>query len=48
MRFLDKLKNSPYLLEVSGLSARVAREDEKKLSPGEININLSLTIFTTR
>ncbi|PIS39150.1 MAG: hypothetical protein COT33_03435 [Candidatus Nealsonbacteria bacterium CG08_land_8_20_14_0_20_38_20] len=48
MRFLDKLKNSPYLLEVSGLSARAAREDEKKLSPDEININLFLTIFTIR
>ncbi|MBU4299411.1 hypothetical protein KJ636_05210 [Patescibacteria group bacterium] len=45
MRFLDKLKNSPYLLEVSDLSARAVREDEKKSPPDEINANLSLMVF---
>ncbi len=45
MRFLEKIENSPYLIEISGLSAKITKGDEKKISQDEINATLSLTVF---
>jgi hypothetical protein len=48
IRFLEKIENSPYLIEISGLSLKIMAEAEKKSSPGEISANLFLKAFTTK
>ncbi len=45
IKFLEKLKNSPYLLDISNISIIVER-DEKNPSETKINTNISLTAFT--
>lgn len=46
MKFLEKMENSPYLIEISGLSMTVISRTEKKFSPDEISANLFLSAFT--
>ena len=41
LKFLDKLENSPYLLEVSNLNIKMAKEYS-----GEIDAAFSLSVFT--
>lgn len=44
--FLEKIENSPYLIDISGFSIRIMSEAEKKSSADEISANLFLKTFT--
>ena len=45
MRFLEKLENSPYLIEISRLSLRRVIPKEKTL-PKKVGFNLSLKVYS--
>jgi Tfp pilus assembly protein PilN len=46
LKFLEKLENSPYLIEVENLSATKSKEELGELSLAGISINLSIKVFT--
>ena len=50
LMFLEKLENSPYLIEITNLDIKRLTEKEpeqlKEISPGFVMINLALKVFT--